>query len=160
MNTYVEVFEFINAVEAYPEQNVVEVTSPGDNVVEISTVGAQGPRGSVFLQGNGYPTADTGSVGDYYVDLDDANALYGPKTNNGWPGVPFGAFTSGNVRRYIYDQVSPSASWSITHNLGGYPSVTVVDSGKTQVIGEVTYLSETSIRVDFTQPFSGIAYLT
>jgi hypothetical protein len=149
MSNYVEVYESINIVEAYPEQNVVEVTSPG----------AQGPRGSVFIQGSGVPTNDVGSVGDYYVDVDDANALYGPKTDAGWPADPFGAFST-ETRRSIYTQASPSSSWSITHNLGGYPSVTVVDSGKTQVIGEVTYLSETSIRVDFTQPFSGIAYLT
>jgi hypothetical protein len=48
----------------------------------------------------------------------------------------------------------------IIHTLGGYPSVSIVDSAKTAVFGEVQYDSTTQVTVSFTVPFSGYAYLT
>jgi hypothetical protein len=67
---------------------------------------------------------------------------------------------AGNTRRHVHTQASPSTTWVITHTLGGKPSVTVVDSADTMVIGEVTYNSNTQVTVEFTAAFSGYAYLT
>jgi hypothetical protein len=64
------------------------------------------------------------------------------------------------TRRYVYTQTLASSEWVITHSLGGRPSVTVVDSAGTVVIGEVQYDSNTQVTVSFTVPFSGFAYLT
>jgi len=64
------------------------------------------------------------------------------------------------TKRYVHAQASPSSTWNITHDLGGKPSVMVVDSANTVVVGEVTYVSNTQITVSFTVPFSGYAYLT
>lgn len=66
----------------------------------------------------------------------------------------------GNTRRHIHAQSTPSSTWVISHSLGGKPSVTVVDSADTYVIGEVTYNSTSQVTVSFTTPFSGYAYLT
>lgn len=66
----------------------------------------------------------------------------------------------GNTRRFVYEKPIVSSEWVITHTLGGFPSVTVVDSAGTQVIGEVKYDSTTQITVKFTAAFSGYAYLT
>jgi hypothetical protein len=60
---------------------------------------------------------------------------------------------------YVHTQSSPAATWTISHNLGRRPSVTVVDSAGSVVIGEVTYLSDNSLRVEFSAGFSGQAYL-
>jgi hypothetical protein len=60
---------------------------------------------------------------------------------------------------YVHTQSFPSATWTISHNLGRRPSVTVVDSAGSVVIGEVTYLSDNSLRVEFSAGFSGQAYL-
>ncbi len=65
-----------------------------------------------------------------------------------------------NTRRYVHTQGSASTTWVITHSLGGYPSVTIVDSAKTHVFGEVQYDSTTQITVSFSAAFSGYAYLT
>lgn len=62
--------------------------------------------------------------------------------------------------RHIHTQGSVSTTWTINHALGGYPSVSIVDSAKTVVIGEVTYVSTTQVVVNFTSAFSGYAYLT
>lgn len=67
---------------------------------------------------------------------------------------------AGNTRRHVHTQASPSTTWVITHSLGGKPSVTVVDSADTMVIGEVTYNSNSQVTVEFTAAFSGYAYLT
>lgn len=109
-----------------------------------------------------YIPSDYGKNGDYYIDVATGD-FYGPKTDAGWPDEPF--FTALTVatlnnERHIYTQASPSATWTITHALGGRPSVTIVDSAGTVVIGEVTYNSDTEISVSFTAAFSGFAYLT
>jgi hypothetical protein len=60
---------------------------------------------------------------------------------------------------YTHDQASPSSSWTITHNLGRRPSVTIVDSAGNVQIGEVLYNSDNQITVTFAASFGGYAYL-
>ena len=68
--------------------------------------------------------------------------------------------SAGNTRRHVHTQSSASVLWTITHSLGGKPSVMVVDTADTVVIGEVKYVSSSQITVEFTAAFSGYAYLT
>ena len=70
------------------------------------------------------------------------------------------AASGGNTRRYEFVQQAASATWIITHTLGGRPSVTIVDSADTHVFGEVQYNSNTQVTVTFSVAFSGKAYLT
>lgn len=70
------------------------------------------------------------------------------------------AANGGNTRRHVHSQPVVSDEWIINHTLGGYPSVMVVDSARTVVVGEVTYNSTTQVVVNFTSAFSGYAYLT
>lgn len=67
---------------------------------------------------------------------------------------------AGNTRRHVHTQASPIDTWVINHTLGGKPSVMVVDSADTVVVGEVTYNSNSQVTVTFTAAFSGYAYLT
>jgi len=62
--------------------------------------------------------------------------------------------------RHIHTQATVSTTWTINHALGGYPSVSIVDSSKTVVVGEITYTSTSQVVVNFTSAFSGYAYLT
>ena len=68
--------------------------------------------------------------------------------------------SASNTRRHVFTQGSASATWVITHALGGFPSVTIVDSANTHVFGEVQYIDDTQITVMFSAAFSGKAYLT
>lgn len=71
---------------------------------------------------------------------------------------PAGATGSGDLN-FIYAQAIPSATWVIVHNLGKHPSVTVVDSAGTWVIGDVHYDSINQCTLTFVGGFSGFAYL-
>ena len=72
------------------------------------------------------------------------------------PGEELGI---GYDKTFIYNQATSSDVWEIEHNLDKYPSVTVVDSGGTVVIGEIVYIDKNNIRITFTSAFSGKAYL-
>jgi hypothetical protein len=61
--------------------------------------------------------------------------------------------------KHIHNQTVSSAEWTIEHNLNCYPSVTIVDSANTEVIGEVEYINTNSLKAKFSASFSGIAYL-
>lgn len=76
-------------------------------------------------------------------------------TRDGAMGPP----GSGIAVTYTHVQNTADTEWLINHQLGRYPSVTVVDSAGTHVIGGVTYVDEFTIRVSFDFQFSGKAYL-
>jgi hypothetical protein len=71
-----------------------------------------------------------------------------------------GSVAQPSTRRHIHTQGSVSSTWTITHTLGGNPSVMVVDSSNTVVYGEIQYLSSTQLQILFSAAFSGFAYLT
>lgn len=60
---------------------------------------------------------------------------------------------------YTHNQIAASSKWTITHNLNRFPSVTVVDSAGSVVVGEVNYISSNIIDITFQGAFSGKAYL-
>lgn len=60
---------------------------------------------------------------------------------------------------FTFAQNEALAEWTIAHNLGKYPSVTIVDSAGTKVVGDVEYIDENTLKVSFSAAFSGKAYL-
>ena len=60
---------------------------------------------------------------------------------------------------FIYPQVVPAKIWEIPHNLGKFPSITVIDTGNTVVQGEYTYINNNSVTLEFSAAFGGKAYL-
>lgn len=66
--------------------------------------------------------------------------------------------TVGYDKSYVYTQSVSSTEWHISHGLGKYPSVTIVDSAGTVVIGQVQYTSQNEIVLHFSAPFSGKAF--
>ena len=77
---------------------------------------------------------------------------------NGYIGVP--ATPGGDVdKHYTHVQGVPNVQWNITHNLEKKPSVTVVDSADTDVMGEIIYIDNNNVQLNFSAAFSGKAYL-
>lgn len=62
-------------------------------------------------------------------------------------------------KHFTYIKSTPDSVWDITHDLDKYPSVTVVDSAGSVVMGDITYTSKSAIKITFSAAFSGKAYL-
>jgi hypothetical protein len=65
---------------------------------------------------------------------------------------------AGLVSSYRHIQTTPAATWTVVHNLGYYPNITVVDSTGRAVVGEVTYTSVNVVTLTFSAAFGGEAY--
>lgn len=61
---------------------------------------------------------------------------------------------------YHHKQNASTDVWEIQHGLGFRPNVTVMDSGGSTVEGELEHLSKNELRVIFSAPISGDAYLS
>lgn len=62
-------------------------------------------------------------------------------------------------KHYKHIQSTAEKEWTILHNLNKYPNVSVIDTGGSQVYGDVKYLDENTIQLKFSYPFSGTAFL-
>ena len=62
-------------------------------------------------------------------------------------------------KNFIFYQNSPTSIWNIVHTLAKYPSVTIIDSGGTQVEGDIDFINSTTLQIAFTNAFSGRAIL-
>lgn len=60
---------------------------------------------------------------------------------------------------YVHNQSAPSSVWDITHSMGKFPSVSIVDSAGDEVEGTVNHISNTHLTITYTAAFSGKAYL-
>lgn len=69
-----------------------------------------------------------------------------------------GTLVSG-PRNFQWSAPSALTTWEITHNLGRYPNVTVLDSAGSQFFGAVTYVDINKLTISFAYAISGTAYL-
>ena len=61
-------------------------------------------------------------------------------------------------KTFIFTQTAPSTEWTVQHDLEKFPSITVVDTGKTVVIGDYTYVDNNNVILSFSAAFEGKAY--
>lgn len=128
------------SVEIVRKRKTVAVTDKRSDVIKVTEPGVAGPPNTLTIGTvtTGEPSASITGIPPNQV----LNLVY-----------PLSA-------RHVHTQGSPSTTWTINHSLGGYPSVSVVDSAKTVVFGEVQYASTSQVVVNFSAAFSGYAYLT
>lgn len=60
---------------------------------------------------------------------------------------------------HIHHQSQTSAEWTINHNLGKFPSVTIADSAGNVFFPAIKYVNENTCIVTMNAPMSGVAYL-
>jgi len=124
-----------------------------ENVVEISSIGIQGPRGKGLLHGEGAPLNSIGIDGEFYIDI-VTNKMYGPKASGEW-GDPVNLGGT-----YVHTQDVASNTWVINHNLDYYPNIEIVDSAGNDVVGNYQFVNANILVATFTDPFAGKAYLS
>lgn len=60
---------------------------------------------------------------------------------------------------FTFTQALPQATWTISHNLGRHPSVSVVTTSGDLVDGDVHYTDVNTVILGFAAGFAGVAYL-
>ena len=96
------------------------------------------------------------ATSDNYNDLSNKPSINGVVLVGNKTGEELGIVYD---KTFVYNQAISSDVWEIEHNLDKYPSVTVVDSGGSVVVGEIVYINKNNVRITFTSAFSGKAYL-
>ena len=87
------------------------------------------------------------------VELDVVGTIFrGPKGDKGDPGTD-------SDKHYNHTQSIPDNIWVISHNLGKYPAVSVIDSSGSEVEGEILHTDSNTVIVTFAAAFSGKAFL-
>lgn len=62
-------------------------------------------------------------------------------------------------RNVLYTQSVASDVWTIEHNMGKYPTVTIMDSAGNRVIGEEEHVDVNTVILTFNGAFTGKATL-
>lgn len=60
---------------------------------------------------------------------------------------------------FEFTQGVPATTWDITHNLDKFPSITVVDTANTTVMGSYEYVTKDRVILSFSNQFAGKAFL-
>ena len=68
------------------------------------------------------------------------------------------AVSDGPDRNFVFNQVIPAAVWTVNHNLGKFPAVSVVDSVGRRILGDEQHISSNQTVLTFMAEFSGKAY--
>ena len=106
--------------------------------------------------------AETSEYKIYYQDdyLNDANILAdNHKTAESVENALIKLNSKISDKTFLYTQKESLEVWDINHNLNKYPSVTVIDSSGSEVIGEVEYIDKNNLKISFKGGFKGTATL-
>ena len=153
---------------------VVVQEASQNNVIIVSNQGPQGIPGATGAQGStGAPGGPTGAQGTHGATGDQgiqgatgaigqtgAVGLTGATGTTGLQGATGAQGVGIEDVSYRHIQAISLSTWDITHNLGWYPNITVVDSAGSIVEGEISYTNENSLSLIFSSAFSGNAYLS
>ena len=60
---------------------------------------------------------------------------------------------------FIFTQAVADTVWNVNHNLGKFPSVSVVNNNNVVINGEITYIDNNNLTCTFSAGFAGTAYL-
>tara|TARA_R100000541_G_scaffold44796_1_gene51843 strand:- start:1616 stop:2314 length:699 start_codon:yes stop_codon:yes gene_type:complete len=146
-------YEIFEVSYVAPPLILNETNAPRTEVEVLSESGEHGiVQGRVDI-GKLHVHNEEGNEENEYILLD------GVSDNYIYPYGEVNQHTTTGDKHFQHTQIASSQSWSITHNLQKFPSVTVVDSAGSKVTGEVDYIDINTLTVSFTAEFGGIAYL-
>ena len=156
------------AVPAGPQGPAGEVVSAGDMVVRYIGDGTAKVFSVTHNLGTTkviYSMQANGVFVDAAVSVIDENNLRVEFSRPPLPNEVTMAIYSGGyipvpvVSQYVHDQSTPSATWSIAHNLDRYVQVQVQDTAGSVIIGKVTQTDTNNVTVEFNAPTAGKAII-
>ena len=147
----------------------------GQNSLTWNELGAETEANGLFYKGYWNANINTptltsgiGTTGNFYVvdvagttnlngitDWDVGDwAVFVKGATNSWQKID-----NSNNRTFVFTQGIPATTWTIQHNLGKFPSVSVVNNNNVLLYGETTYIDSNELTINFSAGFSGKAYL-
>lgn len=176
----------ISAQMVFKYKNTIEsgaFTGPADGsniaaiaTMQISSVDVSGQNTVEFMEylvGNniliseqnnislfGHFTIDSYTLNNNVATLNLTN-LFGNGVLDLDKVYDFAVFTlsSQGAPTFVFTQGIPATTWNIQHNLGKFPSVSVINNNNVVINGEVTYIDNNNVQLNFSAGFSGKAYL-
>lgn len=125
---------------------------------EILIVNQNDPESFGHYTINAY-AVDSGNDQYYTLTLSFLGGNGSINIDNFYDIINFTFGDNAGDKTFIYDQATPATTWTVQHNLAKFPSITVVDTGQTVVVGEYTYTDNNSATLKFSAAFAGKAYL-
>lgn len=123
-------------------------TPPGSGIVwrgEWDSVTIYGLNDGVSFNGSSY----------IYIDPISSIGVQPPNPSY-WDVL---AQSSSGDAHYIHIQNIADTVWNIPHALGKIPAVSVIDTGGSEIIGDVNHVDNDTCVLTFSSPFTGKAYL-
>jgi hypothetical protein len=176
------VFKFV--LTAIPANGEFSGPADGSNIGDITTLEVSGLDASgqntvqfmEYLVGNDILISkqnDISAFGHFTIDSYTLNGgvytLALTLVGSGSNGVisenafyDFAVFTlsSGLAdKTFEFTQGTPATTWNIQHDLGKFPSITVIDTADTVVTGQYEYIDNNNVTLTFSAGFAGKAYL-
>ena len=152
----VEIINPITTVEVSP---VEEINSISVNTVpEVDTVAVDNTDSVTTV------TVEEASA-NLVVQIGEVSNVTGVLSVNGKTGhvnIDYPDINTDPVNhvKYVHTQVSISNEWTINHNLGFFPNVTVMDNSNRILETDLQYLNVNSVKIIMNSAMSGTAYLT
>ena len=134
-------------IQVEPNQTVIEVDV--DSAIEV--IGVEIPEAGGAQRLDDLLDVDGAALGlSGQALVKQLDAIWRPGTVEG----------GGGSAGLVHLQASPAATWSITHGLGRYPQVTVLDPQGERVFSDLDYGSINALTITHAAPLAGIAILT
>ena len=150
--TSIKVSKFIYGETTNSSENILDILSSKQIlIVDVED------QDNYAIYNSGAVTQD-GSSDFYDISLTAPTKYNGSFTNEKIYAII--SIGSGSDKTYIHEQGSASTTWNVSHDLGKFPSVTVVDVNNVQGYGVVTHTNENNLTVTFPagSPAAGKAY--
>ena len=150
-------------IAAITTMQISDVDNSGQNIVQFMN----------YLVGNNILISEQSAISEFGHFTIDSYTVNGKTatlnlTNLFGNGVldinkfyDFAVFTlsSQGVPTFVFTQNAPATTWNIQHNLGKFPSVSVINFNNVLINGEVIYIDNNNIQLNFSAAFAGKAYL-
>ena len=150
--TSIKVSKFIYGETTNSSENILDILSSKQIlIVDVED------QDNYAIYNSGAVTQD-GSSDFYDISLTAPTKYNGSFTNEKIYAII--SIGGGADKTYIHNQGSASTTWNVSHSLGKFPSVTVVDINNVQGYGVVTHTDDNNLTVTFPagSPAAGKAY--
>ncbi len=129
---------------------------------EILIVDQNNPESFGHYTINAY-TVDSGNDQYYTLVVSFLGGNGSVVVDNFYDIINFTFGDNSGDKTFVYNQAVPATTWGdpitgVNHGLNKFPSITVVDTADSVVVGDYTYVDNNNVILNFSAAFAGKAY--